>query len=740
MSESSLSPQSATPSTPPPPTSEQEEIGYEDASTSEAIRELRSDWVFAATTQFLTMFQSVVHFPFDSTEAFEEALTQDTPNELLTNLHVKLLRILTFNRFVVPESWPHWFRKECEKKNQDWTQLFPEHLSYTELTPLQRVYILRRITDWQFDNPDRFRSFAKDDEAECVHWRVDPIGHDSQGYTYWLFDDNRLYQEFDPSTYTTHPVHKKYRYPSPFPLLPATNPASWRLVAHTPETWKQFPTKFAHSRHTLDKSLYQTLTTGVGARVLESLHDRALAAAEKARAEEAAKLAELARIQAEESAAALARKRASRLDITLTDSERIDMLLQSGINPFENEYTGRVTRNSRPTRNSSSTTTTSLDPPKDAAQLRQERASRRKRGDESPPIPASVLQESLESLDVDVEGDAPSIVEAVQRRAEEERDYEDDEKDLDDEFMSERRKRGRSGGVSGGEVTPAKRQRNDKKKGKSATKGKKKLAAAAGAGDVGESWLFSCSCGKRAKNWDDGLPMIACNRCSVWQHIGCINRELGIPEDPSTVSKWDTEDFICTACKKMESFVSSSALASNVDVKPVVPSIPQLALPTKAATQQPEQNNAQPIVYTQPVMAYAFAGAPPQIQTTQLPQSTNQHHSPVYMVPVMYPVAMIPQQSQPVVQTHQEHVQQPLSLRASVSPTKAAPSTNLAVAPIIPSSPRKTEQQRPRSVSPVTLTAPPAVANGSTNEEEEATKSTEDMGRVLLSLQGNSSD
>ncbi|ORY27559.1 hypothetical protein BCR33DRAFT_858397 [Rhizoclosmatium globosum] len=486
-----------------------EEIGYEDASTSEAIRELRSDWVFAATTQFLTMFQSVVHFPFDSTEAFEEALTQDTPNELLTNLHVKLLRILTFNRFVVPESWPHWFRKECEKKNQDWTQLFPEHLSYTELTPLQRVYILRRITDWQFDNPDRFRSFAKDDEAECVHWRVDPIGTILRDILYWLFDTTD-YTKNSIHPHTQHTQSTKIPLPSPFPLLPATNPASWRLVAHTPEAWKQFPTKFAHSRHTLDKSLYQTLTTGVGARVLESLHDRALAAAEKARAEEAAKLAELARIQAEESATALARKRASRLDITLTDSERIDMLLQSGINPFENEYTGRVTRNSRPTRNSSSTST-SFDPPKDAAQLRQERASRRKRGDESPPIPASVLQESLESLDVDVEGDAPSIVEAVQRR-DEERDYEVDEGDdreVDEEFMGERRKRGRSGGVSGGgEVTPAKRQRNDKKKGKSVTKGKKKSAAVVGAGDVGESWLFSCSCGKRAKNWDDGLPMI----------------------------------------------------------------------------------------------------------------------------------------------------------------------------------------------------------------------------------------
>lgn len=34
-----------------------------------------------------------------------------------------------------------------------------------------------------------------DSEEDAVQWRVDPIGFDKKGSTFWLFDDNRLYKE-----------------------------------------------------------------------------------------------------------------------------------------------------------------------------------------------------------------------------------------------------------------------------------------------------------------------------------------------------------------------------------------------------------------------------------------------------------------------------------------------------------------------------------------------------------------
>ena len=40
-----------------------------------------------------------------------------------------------------------------------------------------------------------------------------------------------------------------------------------------------------------------------------------------------------------------------------------------------------------------------------------------------------------------------------------------------------------------------------------------------GTGDA--AWMFDCACGISGRNYDDGTPMIACDRCGVWQHVQC---------------------------------------------------------------------------------------------------------------------------------------------------------------------------------------------------------------------------
>lgn len=44
------------------------------------------------------------------------------------------------------------------------------------------------------DEPEKFREHLESEE-DAVQWRVDPIGYDKKGSTFWLFDDNRLYKE-----------------------------------------------------------------------------------------------------------------------------------------------------------------------------------------------------------------------------------------------------------------------------------------------------------------------------------------------------------------------------------------------------------------------------------------------------------------------------------------------------------------------------------------------------------------
>eukprot|EP00976_Prorocentrum_cordatum_P105426 1194257-Prorocentrum_minimum.AAC.2 len=52
-----------------------------------------------------------------------------------------------------------------------------------------------------------------------------------------------------------------------------------------------------------------------------------------------------------------------------------------------------------------------------------------------------------------------------------------------------------------------------------------------------QEWTVSCVCGMRA---DDGFPMIACDRCGVWQHLFCNGLQGSEP----------TSSWFCTTCRK----------------------------------------------------------------------------------------------------------------------------------------------------------------------------------------------
>merc|ERR1712159_789875 len=36
-----------------------------------------------------------------------------------------------------------------------------------------------------------------------------------------------------------------------------------------------------------------------------------------------------------------------------------------------------------------------------------------------------------------------------------------------------------------------------------------------------ESWMFKCLCGVHKMNYDDGRPMVECEKCGTWQHAAC---------------------------------------------------------------------------------------------------------------------------------------------------------------------------------------------------------------------------
>ncbi|KAJ3109246.1 hypothetical protein HK100_003315 [Physocladia obscura] len=511
---------------------------------------LRSNWRFAACTQFLTMFANAVDFPFRDTEGFEDALLAVPPPADLINLHVKLLRIITYNRFVTPESWPSWFLKECAKRNipESTTSVFPATPEeYVDKSVAARVLVLHTLCEFMFDSPERFRERVSPvDTEECRTWRVDPVGKDSNGYTYWLFDDNRLYREL------AQPKTGKI-----------SDSVKWELVCRTADDWQTFPATFKSSRSRSDRALHQTLTTEIGVKVLQSLHDRALEEARitaqkeelRRRVEEEAARVERERIlQLEREMAIMSRKRSSRLENKMLEQmerERIEMIerdARRGVGETLDKYESGL----RTIRGNFDASRSRRNQQKKPIS-REERLKRRlqrsgvddstdneedRNGDEDDVLKIAIAESvettaaSQKSADIDIESDTAS---PVSRQLQE---------------SASKRVRIRIAAAS----TPASSPKNDSyHSNNNRVRGKEKKSAtkkSGGGSGITEGWIFSCSCGKNAKNWDDGLPMISCGRCNVWQHIYCIEMESGnLAPGPLCLKKWNSQEFVCKQCR-----------------------------------------------------------------------------------------------------------------------------------------------------------------------------------------------
>jgi hypothetical protein len=86
------------------------------------------------------------------------------------------------------------------------------------------------------DKPELFKPTLVVPENKAVHWRVDPIGSDSKGNVFWLFDDSRLYKEDQKNK-------------------------TWGLVCQTIDDWTSFPLQYKDTKNKKDKQLYPARST-----------------------------------------------------------------------------------------------------------------------------------------------------------------------------------------------------------------------------------------------------------------------------------------------------------------------------------------------------------------------------------------------------------------------------------------------------------------------------------------------
>ncbi|KAK8865602.1 hypothetical protein IAR55_000746 [Kwoniella newhampshirensis] len=161
---------------------------------SPIIQTLRKDWRWAAISQFMWTFSDA----FGLVDWDIEALEADFDGEetaLIPTLVAKLLFALTYNRQINRDNAFENLRKQFARRKPE--LICPlgtedEPVEWATLGLGQKVGILHDLCEWQLEDPARFRGLLKS-EDDAVSWRIDPVGWDKEGNTYWLFDDNRLW-------------------------------------------------------------------------------------------------------------------------------------------------------------------------------------------------------------------------------------------------------------------------------------------------------------------------------------------------------------------------------------------------------------------------------------------------------------------------------------------------------------------------------------------------------------------
>ncbi|KAG0938793.1 hypothetical protein G6F29_000856 [Rhizopus arrhizus] len=521
-----------------------------------SISELRNNLNFASISQFFHTFSSafrpwpIQHYNEEQeqeeyvfeTEDLERMILDSSEKGRLEDLLVRMLRLLTRNRFINSSTWQSYFAKEFDKREYDkQNPLYnivadqeQELVDFFTLSLETKIHLIHLLCEWQLDDPERFREHLESEEGS-VQWRVDPIGYDRKGATFWLFDDNRLYLE------TPKPAKQVQRKKKKLPFTSASRRSSrrtvnkkeeqveeeqeewipWKLLCCSIQDWEQIPNKYANSDNTDEKKFHDLLVNDLLPKILPILEDK-----EK---------------EIKKQEAMINRKRSSR--ILIRELEALERASSS-----ESEFGIYESR----TRSSNRLEQRNLDKERkekeNLAKAREERLLERER---------RLMEREYRAI---------AREQQREEEGEDENEIEDDEKKP---TMEDRTTK------TAATATPAKRKYKEKLDEYGNPVPKKKRGRKPKNRNVEDTdWLFNCICGVSGKNLDDGAPMIACEKCGTWQHIQCLQQFNQIDKNIRDLSN---VLFVCQQClakedeidiegeeeqedkkKKLNTFISSS--------------------------------------------------------------------------------------------------------------------------------------------------------------------------------------
>ncbi|CAO3645934.1 unnamed protein product [Cunninghamella echinulata] len=510
----------------------------------------------------------------------------------LEELLVRMLRLLTKNRFINTSNWETYLSREFDKRqsdkvnplisgdmdqkennNKDVTDNTNQNekmesssnlkssVPFFSLSLEAKLDLLNDLCEWQLDEPDRLREHL-DHEDDAIHWRVEPIGYDAKGNSYWLFDDNRLYKESKPlkrkfknkkKRKSFNPVRRNTRRsarvnendinneePEYTSSDDEENWLPWKLVCMTINDWNSFPQKFAKSTNNDEQYFFQLLINDVLPKVIPVIEEN-----DKAR---------------KKYEAIASRKRSSRLIVREIEALEKQQMKMDGFNDTSRNGEsgeGEVTLSRTEKRKLEK----ELKERERKTKEREERLLERERkqleklkAEEQAAEKARLEREKRlkrRTGSIDILDDSLSIINnnnndniiltkhqhdpsPILQQQQQQHDHQE-------KNIKKRKKY-------------TKKSQKDRKDGKDEPAGKRKRGRKAKSEllqqyEDEESWVFNCLCGLFGKNLDDGTPMIACEKCNEWQHIDCLNRSKQIPEG---LNNLEDISFMCKRCMEEE--------------------------------------------------------------------------------------------------------------------------------------------------------------------------------------------